>query len=314
MYAAYDPVTIPDSERTFTTGWVPSLPDIRDYSPEAKEVKELLKGVKFGNPKGPRLSMPAAVDLRAWCSPIEDQRALGSCTAHAAVGMIEYLHRRGTGRHIDGARLFVYKTTRNLMGVVGDTGAYMRTTMGALALFGAPPEKYWPYTDVKPPCPADARTFDEEPPAFIYAMGDDFQAITYFCHDPKSQNVPPGQVLSSVKKYLAAGFPAMFGFIGFDSFGHSDIPGGVPFPCPTDSPRWGHAILAVGYDDNLKIKNTLCPNVKSKGALLFRNSWGTGWGDQGYGWIPYDYVLQNLAWDFWTCLKTDWIDIKQFGF
>jgi C1A family cysteine protease len=75
------------------------------------------------------------------------------------VGVVEYFERRGYGRHVDGSRLFVYKATRNLMGVVGDTGAWLRNTMGALCLLGVPPEKYWPYTTRKQPGPAGERTF-----------------------------------------------------------------------------------------------------------------------------------------------------------
>jgi C1A family cysteine protease len=87
--------------------------------------------------------------------------------------------------------------------------------------------------------------------------------------------------------------------------------GGIPMPCPGETAAWGHAICAVGYDDGLKITNTKC-NVTTAGALLIRNSWGTGWGDKGYGWLPYDYVLKGHALDFWSILKLDWIETGQF--
>jgi C1A family cysteine protease len=221
------------------------------------------------------------------------------------MGVVEYFERRAYGRHIDGSRLFVYKTTRNLMGVVGDTGAWLRNTMGALVLCGVPGEVYWAYTDKVP-------DFDREPTAFVYAVADNYEALKYFSHDPLGKNVDTERVLKTVKTLLAAGIPSMFGFYGFPSFNYSDVKGGIPYPCPGERAQWGHAIVAVGYDDRKKIKNTLC-NRSTTGALLIRNSWGEKWGDQGYGWLPYDYVLNRLALDFWSLLSMEWVDTKQFG-
>jgi C1A family cysteine protease len=304
MYALYRPVVIEGVEDALGTGWLPPLPDLRDYTEEEATIKDMAK--KLGLRKAENLkAMPAAVDLRAWCSPIENQKRLGSCTAHAAVGVVEYFQRRAYGKHIDGSRLFVYKTTRNLMQVTGDTGAWLRNTMGALRLCGVPDEKYWPYTDAVP-------DFDKEPPSFVYAVADNYEALSYFCHDPLGTNPSGADVLASVKKYLAAGIPSMFGFWGFPSFDACDVKGSIPYPCPGERAQWGHAIVAVGYDDNKKIKNTQC-NKTTTGALLIRNSWGTTWGDKGYGWLPYDYVLSKLALDFWSLLSMAWIDTKQFG-
>ena len=82
--------------------------------------------------------------------------------------------------------------------------------------------------------------------------------------------------------------------------------GNIPFPGQGDSLVGGHAVLAVGFDDQKKIG-------KEKGALLIRNSWGTTWGDGGYGWLPYKYVLDRIALDFWSLLSMEWIATKQFG-
>ena len=104
----------------------------------------------------------------------------------------------------------------------------------------------------------------------------------------------------------------MFGFYGFPSFDSNEGGGQIPFPCPDEGAQWGHAIMAVGYDNKKKIKNTSC-NKSTTGALLIRNSWGDTWGDGGYGWLPYQYVLDRLALDFWSLLSMKWVETKEFG-
>ncbi len=304
MYEMYHEVKIPETGEKLGTGWLPPMPDLRDYTEKEPEIADMTKKLRI-LPTKKVPSPPTKIDLTQWCSPIENQGSLGSCTANAGVGVVEYFQRRAFGKHIEGSRIFIYKATRNLMGVTGDTGAWLRNTMGALALCGVAPEKYWPYTDIKP-------DFDKEPPPFVYAVADNYEALRYFCHDPLGQNIPPDTVLERVKSFLAAGIPSMFGFFGFPSFNNADIKGGIPFPCPGEQAQWGHAIVAIGYDDNKKIKNTKC-NKETTGALMIRNSWGTGWGDNGYGWLPYDYVINKLAVDFWSLLRMEWVDTNQFG-
>jgi C1A family cysteine protease len=279
---------------------------MRDYDEANPEIMKITKKLKLPKSKRGTDALPPSIDLRRWCSPIENQKSLGSCTAHSAIGIVEYFQRRAFKKHLEGSRRFVYKVTRNLMQVKGDTGAWLRNAMGALVLCGIPEEKYWPYTDADP-------DFDEEPPSFVYALADNYKAVRFFCHDPAGAKLPGETVLENVKKYLAAGIPSMFGFWGFPSFDFTNVKGGIPYPCPDERAEWGHAIVAVGYDNRKKIKNTKC-NKTTTGALLIRNSWGKGWGDRGYGWLPYNYVVDKLAMDFWSLLSMDWIDTKQFGF
>lgn len=291
-------------------GWLRDLPDFRDYTPEHEKIQPLLAMMNVARPAAPA-SLPASVDLRAWCSPIEDQQDLGSCTAQAGAGLIEFYENKAFGTYTDASRLFLYKTTRNLLGWTGDTGAYLSSTMAAMTLFGAPPEKYWPYTTVKPSpvSPPPAPDFDMEPPAFCYAFAQKYQSIVYYRLDPIG--ITPADLLQRIKTYLA-NMPSMFGFTVYSSYRQSGSSGHFPFPCPKESTVGGHAVVAIGYDDAKKIKNPIC-GKETTDALLIRNSWGTGWGEKGYGWLPYEYVLQGQADDFWTLLKQEYVETKKFG-
>ncbi len=280
-------------------GWIPDYPDLRDYTEKTEEVKSILE------PKGLHKikKLPESVDLREWCSPVEDQGRIGSCTAHAGVGIIEYYEKKSFGRHIDASRLFLYKVTRNLMKMKGDIGGYLRTTMGAMVLFGVPPEDYWPYND-------DEKEFDKEPPAFCYAFAQNYQTIKYFRHDPPKEGA--GSILKKIKTYLAIGHPAMFGFTVYNSVEQAEKTGRIPFPSPKERIEGGHAIVTIGYNDKMKTKNKY-GRIETTGALLIRNSWGKSWGEEGYGWLPYEYVLKGLAEDFWSILKKEWIDTGLFS-
>ena len=221
-------------------GYIPDVPKIEDYDENHRQVAPLLAKTRLAYRVAatahvagaaaaapPPAAPPAMVDLRAWFSPVEDQGALGSCTANAAVGLLEYFERKSGGSYIDASRLFLYKAERNLLGWVGDTGAYLRTAMEALVLFGAPPERYWPY-DVRP---ASTNThFDVEPTAFCYAFGANYQSVKYFRHDPPGTSY--AQALTNIKTYIAGGFPAMFGFPVYPQYDHP-LPGGlIAYPTP----------------------------------------------------------------------------------
>ena len=290
-------------------GWIPDYPDFRDYTETTKEVAEVLAPTGLAAPAGrgsPRVrqrkAVPASVDLRPWASAVEDQGMLGSCTAQAGAGVIEYYERKSFGRHIEASRLFLYKVTRNLMKMKGDTGGYLRLTIGAMVLFGVPPEEYWPYTD-------DENAFDKEPPAFCYAFAQNYKTILYFRHDPPG--TAKATVIDRLKTYLAAGHPAMFGFTVYSSVEQASATGRIPYPSAREKIEGGHAVVAMGYDDAMAIRNTT-GGVETKGAFLIRNSWGTGWGEAGYGWLPYEYVTKGLAEDFWSVLKKEWVDTGVF--
>ncbi len=277
-------------------GWLPDYPDLRDFSAEHEEVEPLLAKTAV---KESQEQAPAEVDLRESCSPVEDQGQIGSCTAHAGVGMLEYFERKLNGRHIDGSRRFLYKVTRALAQLEGDSGAFLRTTMGAMVLFGIPPEEHWPYSEAE---------YDEDPPAFCYAFAQNYQAAKYYRLDPPRIDRPA--ILEAVKTHLASQLPAMFGFTVYGSISQAGDDGRIPFPGPGDKVAGGHAVMAVGYDDSMTVPGT---GGETKGAILIRNSWSADWGEDGYGWLPYEYVSQGLASDWWVLIENEWVDTGEFS-
>ncbi len=282
-----------DAANGLCMGWRRDLPDFRDFTLQTLQVRQLVK--KSRPLKAAQDQAPSRVDLRQWCSPVENQGSLGSCTANAAVGLVEYYERRTSNSYLDASRLFLYKATRNLLGWAGDQGAYLRTTMKALVLFGVPPESYWLYVIDR---------FDEEPPAFCYAFAQNYRATQYYRHDPAGAKLQ--DALASVRTYLAGGLPCVFGFSVYSSFPGVDDGADIPFPQPGDHLEGGHAVMAVGHDDTRKIGDEV-------GALLIRNSWGREWGEDGYGWLPYRYVTGGLAADFWSLLKATFVDTELFA-
>ena len=292
-------------------GWLPGWPDFRDKTEDDDQISQRLSAlgqkdsVKMMRsklaPSGARST--DAVNLSKWFPPVKDQGNLGSCAANAAVSMVEYFEQRAFGKSIAPSRLFLYKTARMLMHQTGDSGAFMRSMMGAMTLFGVPPEEYWPYQE---------QDFDLEPTPFCYAFAQNFQALTYYRLDPTG--TAPADLLVSIKKSLSSSLPVMFGFTVFQSISQSNTHHGkIPFPERAEKMEGGHAVIAAGYDDGMKIRNAAAGAKETTGAILVRNSWGADWGDNGYGWLPYDYVIKGLAIDWWSLLKNEWVDTGNFN-
>lgn len=266
----------------YRLGWLPDLPDYRDYKAEHPKVQSLLvQSTPLAAKTGP--TRPATCDLREHCAPIEDQKDLGSCTAHAGVGLMEYFQRAAFGRNLDMSRLFLYKTARRLAGIAGDEGCYLRSTMQAMCMLGIPPESMWPYK---------VADFNKEPDAFIYSLADDYKAWCYY----KLESGQNRQLLDVLRDSLAAGLPFMFGFTVYSSMTDNEW---IPIPKKGEHVEGGHAVVAVGYDD-------------ARQAFRIRNSWGKTWGKLGYGWLPYWYMQNGQAEDFWTLVSAGFVDTELF--
>ena len=164
-----------------------------------------------------------------------------------------------------------------------------------------PPERYWEYSS----------GIDASPPAFCYAYAANYQALSYFRIDERAIGIPAKSkdaALLETRQTLASFLPVMFGFTAYRSIQGCEG-GRIPFPERGEPVLGGHAVLAVGYDDTMTIGSG--DNEKT-GAFLIRNSWGEEWGERGYGWLPYEYLLAGLAQDFWCLIKAEWIDTSGF--
>jgi C1A family cysteine protease len=214
---------------------------------------------------------------------------------------VEYFQRAVYQKYLDVSRLFLYYGARYLGGYFpGDNGAEIRNVMGALAVFGAPPERFWPY---------DETLVDEVPPHPCFAFGQSFQALKYYRLDPAGARSK--KLLDDIRLHLSNHIPVICGFTCYTSMIMPVNEGDIPFPAPTEQVAGGHAVVIAGYDNDKVIVNPF-DKSKTTGALLIRNSWGTEWGLEGYGWLPYDYVLKRLAADFWVLLQNEWLDIDPF--
>ena len=149
--------------------------------------------------------------------------------------------------------------------------------------------------------PYDADGLDDTPDPFLFCYRACFDALAYQRLDPAGTS---GQrTLDEVRAHLAAGFPCAFGFPAVD--GLTDDPD-IPFPTVHDGVRGGQAAVAVGYDNGRRIRST---TRRAAGPRLVGRA---RWGDRGYGWLPYAYVEAQLAVDFWTLLKADWLESGEF--
>ena len=243
-------------------GWKPDIPDHRDFYHISRDVKKL----------------PRVVDLSKSMKLCYNQGRLGSCTANAIAGAVQYCRRKQRQSAFMPSRLFIYYGERVLENSVAyDAGAYIRDGMKVINSLGVCNEVLWPYL-------VDKFTVKPSDVAFKRAL---------LCQSIKYERVL--QTESDLCSCLAGGFPVVFGFSVYESFQSLQVvaSGMVPMPAPSERFLGGHAVLLVGYD-------------LDKRLWKVRNSWGIHWGCSGYMFMPFEYLVSdNLAADFWTLTLTE---------
>ena len=277
-------------------GWCRDLPDHRDFTPDGEAVVEALSRlVPAGEaPQAQGAERPAEIDWREYCPAAVDRQGLPTSVAQACVGLVQYFERRAHGRLIEPSRLFVHSNARRLSGdnrQAAVQGVMLRAAWRAIRRFGLPPERLWPYC---------AENIEREPGAFAYSFRDLCETITYLRLDGRDR--PGPMVVDRARDFLAAGFCLAMGVSLHAAVG----PGpDISFPSRLDPLCAAEAVMVVGYDDRRRIRS-------EKGALLVRPSWGSAWGDGGYGWLPYTYLREGLAADVWTLCSPAWLASGEF--
>lgn len=212
--------------------------------------------------------LPASVDLRPRCPPVYDQGQVGSCTANAIGAAVQFLEPAFMP-----SRLFLYYNERLADGDVDqDGGSTLSQGVLQIAQLGLCPESAWPYDEskvfTKPSRACYASALRHKFPHHAHVIGTD-----------------------ELKRTLASGHPVVLGLLLFESFETVEVArsGMVPMPGPHEQMMGGHAVTCVGYRED--------------GRFIFRNSWGAGWGDHGYFYLPEQYLRdERIASDFWVVL------------
>ncbi|WP_125610326.1 C1 family peptidase [Specibacter cremeus] len=245
-------------------GWVPDLPDQRDYH--------------YAAPPAVAAALPPSIDLTPLCPPVYDQGQLGSCTGNGVAGVLQFdALKEKLADSSTPSRLFIYYNERVIEGTVGsDSGAQIRDGIKTVAGTGACDETLWPY---------DITQFAVKPPPECYSAAAGRRAIVYS---------RVSQTLSQLKGCLASGYPIVFGFTVYQSFESPAVAatGVVPMPASGEGVLGGHCVVAVGYDDasqRFTIRNSWGTN------------WGlAGYATMPYAYL----LSTQLANDFWTVRST----------
>lgn len=234
------------------------------YKPSPKDERDF---IYFS----PTIQLPDSVDLRSQTSPVRDQGQLGSCTAFAiGTGMREFLQIKNKGKSSVLSPQFLYYEERRLEGTVNeDSGAYPRDGFKTLLKKGICLESKDKYNIYK---------FTKKPSLLAYV-----NALSY-----KIKAYHRLNTLQDIQTCLAGGYGVVIGFDVYESFESIGSDGLMPMPQPGEQLLGGHAVFVVGY----RVDNN----------LIVKNSWGTGWRDAGFFYMPFNYVTSQNVSDIWTAV------------
>lgn len=248
------------------------FPFVLNWGPKAQIAGEPVLSVSHALHGVP---MPQHMDLREHCSGIKNQGALGACTAFAGCAAMEYIWQFALSREQDLSERFLYYNERVADGMPpwNDAGSFNTTCAQVVQTQGVCLEATFPYSN----------DIAEKPLKAAYQEALKYRAVDVARVDESQNGV---SMLTDIRTTLAKGLPMIGGFICFDGIFLQQTRKTGIIPMPTGTVVGGHAVFFVGYDDVVR-------------RLTFKNSWGD-WGDGGFGYLPYEFVEQGYASDFWV--------------
>lgn len=217
------------------------------------------------------LPLPPKVDLRdsGLLDAVYDQKNLGSCTGNGLAAAINYLLRFQKLEPLlpNPSRLFIYWNERFEENTIdSDSGASIGDGCHTLETYGVCSETMWAY---------DVDKFKNKPINEAFAEAKNNTLLQFnTCN-----------TLMDMKHSLASSLPVVIGIMIYESFESAEVAktGIVPLPDTTkESVLGGHCMICVGYDDDRQ-------------SIIVRNSWSDSWADNGYCYIPYQYLINNLS-------------------
>lgn len=215
--------------------------------------------------------------------PIYDQLDVGSCVGNSVCEGFRYEYAQVKNNFsFNPSRLFAYYNARKLQGWENeDSGAYIRDGFKAMSKWGLASEDLWPYITSK---------VTDTPPDSVYQNGLN-QLVVKYASVQKSESV--------IKQTIFSGAGVVIGFDVYSSFWGtwSETTGIMPIPKAGERFEGGHAVILIGWDD-------------AKKSFLVQNSWGTDWGQNGYFWMPYAYVVSTHADDFWCIEEIKLVEVN----
>lgn len=237
-------------------------------------------------------SSPGGIDLRPGLTPVRHQGSRNTCNAFAAIGLMEFLLKRETGRDVDLSEQFAYWAGKHdaldsdyLRGMYDSIDGLA----GFLAVrglsFGVAEEHKWPYEREngyqrklpaceKPEGAAVLDCFTGTPPA----------VMSFLPYHTREFFIERGRIADFlVRERTPVAMNVMWYRDMTDAQGNFvRAPNGADRRlCKKDRRTCGgHVILLVGWDPAAR-------------RFLFRNSWGADWGNGGYGTITEEHVLKD---------------------